>query len=165
MSNEISEKCVNWHIILVRNSEATSGLRDNVVTWKRFPHYWPFVRGFHQSSVDSPTKNLDDSFNVSIDKLFNKQSSCRWFETPWRHCNAFPPKQHISHHAHLSNNKRKKMNHMLQKCTVTPHTFAGHDKQIKATSIKQKVSCEWLCYHNTRIYLSSEVSRHSKHWS
>ena len=29
-----------------------------VVTWKRFPHYWPFVSVL-------------------------KQSCCRWFETPW----------------------------------------------------------------------------------
>ena len=30
--------------------------RDNVIKWKDFPHYWPFVRGIHRSPVNSPHK-------------------------------------------------------------------------------------------------------------
>ena len=36
-----------------RNGEANTSiyrLRDNVVTWKRFSHYWAFIRGIHMSS-------------------------------------------------------------------------------------------------------------------
>ena len=29
---------------------------DNVIKWKHFPHYWPFVWGIHQSPVNSPHK-------------------------------------------------------------------------------------------------------------
>ena len=29
---------------------------DNVVKWKHYPRYWPFVRGIHLSPVDSPHK-------------------------------------------------------------------------------------------------------------
>ena len=29
---------------------------DDVIKWKHFPRYWPFVRGFHRSSVNSPHK-------------------------------------------------------------------------------------------------------------
>ena len=29
---------------------------DDVIKWKHFPHYWPFMRGIHQSLVDSPHK-------------------------------------------------------------------------------------------------------------
>ena len=38
--------------------EVSQGWRklDDVMTGKRFPHYWPFVRGIHQSPVDSPHK-------------------------------------------------------------------------------------------------------------
>ena len=25
---------------------------DDVIKWKHFPHYWPFVRGIHQSPVN-----------------------------------------------------------------------------------------------------------------
>ena len=29
---------------------------DDVIKWKHFPRFWPFVRGIHQSPVDSPNK-------------------------------------------------------------------------------------------------------------
>ena len=29
---------------------------DDVIRWKHFPRYWPFVRGIHRSSVNSPYK-------------------------------------------------------------------------------------------------------------
>ena len=30
--------------------------RDDVVKWKHFPRYWPFVRGIHRSPVNAPHK-------------------------------------------------------------------------------------------------------------
>ena len=29
---------------------------DDVIKWKHFPRYWPFVQGFHRSRVNSPHK-------------------------------------------------------------------------------------------------------------
>ena len=29
---------------------------DDVIKWKHYPRYWPFVRGIHRSSVNSPHK-------------------------------------------------------------------------------------------------------------
>ena len=29
---------------------------DDVIKWKHFPRYWPFVRGIHRSRVNSPNK-------------------------------------------------------------------------------------------------------------
>ena len=31
-------------------------LHDDVIKWKHFPRYWPFVRGIHRSPVNSPRK-------------------------------------------------------------------------------------------------------------
>ena len=31
---------------------------DDVIKWKHFPLYWPFVRGIHRSPVNSPHKGL-----------------------------------------------------------------------------------------------------------
>ena len=31
-------------------------IHDEVIEWKHFPRYWPFVRGIHQSPVNSPHK-------------------------------------------------------------------------------------------------------------
>ena len=41
------------------NTKARSGKswwHDDVIKWKHFPRYWPFVRGIHRSSVNSPHK-------------------------------------------------------------------------------------------------------------
>ena len=34
-------------------------LHDDVIKWKYFPRYWPFVRGMHRSPVNSPPKASD----------------------------------------------------------------------------------------------------------
>ena len=31
-------------------------IHDEVIKWKHFPRYWPFVRGIHRSPVNSPHK-------------------------------------------------------------------------------------------------------------
>ena len=43
---------VNW-----RDSVRLIDLQhDDVIKWKHFPRYWPFVRGYHRSPVNSPHK-------------------------------------------------------------------------------------------------------------
>ena len=34
----------------------TSPMEDDVIKWKQFPRYWPFVRGIHRSPGNSPNK-------------------------------------------------------------------------------------------------------------
>ena len=62
MSNYIPQlkicgNCVSralvWHPRLVRFIRAPN---DDVIKWKHFPRYWPFVRGIHRSPVNSPHK-------------------------------------------------------------------------------------------------------------
>ena len=51
-----------------------------VIKWRRSPHCWPFVRGIHQSLMESPHKGptarvFDVLIDVSPHKRLNKQSS------------------------------------------------------------------------------------------
>ena len=40
---------------------------DDVIKWKHFPRYWPFVRGIHRSPVNSPHKGqLRGAFMFSM---------------------------------------------------------------------------------------------------
>ena len=53
---------------------------DDAMTLGRFLHYWPYVKGIHQSPVDIPHKgpvirSFDVCFVVRINKLLNKQLS------------------------------------------------------------------------------------------
>ena len=41
--------------ILEMNLKITNSY-DDVIKWKHFPRYWPFVRGIHRSPVNSPHK-------------------------------------------------------------------------------------------------------------
>ena len=33
-----------------------NNVHDDVIKWKHFPRYWPFVRGIHRSPLNSPQK-------------------------------------------------------------------------------------------------------------
>ena len=84
---------------------AQQPIQTNNKEYIKIPHGYPFEGnppatsgfGLHRSPEDSPHKGPNMySFGVflvvSFNKLLNKQSSCRWFETPrrscmWRHCN------------------------------------------------------------------------------
>ena len=46
-----SPKLCGW--LPIRNWRHT---HDDVIKWKQFPCYWPFVRGIHRSPVNSPHK-------------------------------------------------------------------------------------------------------------
>ena len=69
---------------------------DDVIKWKYFPRYWPFVRGNHRPSLDSPHKGqwrgaLVFSLMCAWKKRLSKDSRRRLFQMPsrslWRRCN------------------------------------------------------------------------------
>ena len=73
-----------------------TGLPDDVIKWKHFPRYWPFVREFigHRwiPRTQKPvTRSFDIFFDLRLNKRFIKQSWGWWFGTPsrplWRHSN------------------------------------------------------------------------------
>ena len=72
------------------------GIHDDVIKWKHFPRYWPFVRGIHRPPANSLHKGqwrgtLMFYLICALNKRLNNQSGGWWFETPtrslWRHCN------------------------------------------------------------------------------
>ena len=80
-----------WHRIL-----SLWQIHDDVIKWKHFPRYWPFVRGIHRFPVNSPHKDqwreaLVFFFDLRQNERLSKKSWGWWFETPsrplWRHCN------------------------------------------------------------------------------
>ena len=44
-------RVIYWYILLI-----SFQIHDDVIKWKHFPRYWPFVRGIHRSPVNSPHK-------------------------------------------------------------------------------------------------------------
>ena len=63
------------------------GVHDDLIKWKHFLCYWPFVRGIHRSPVNSPHKGqwrgaLMFSSICGLNKRLRKQTWGWWFETP-----------------------------------------------------------------------------------
>ena len=46
--NRAQKELIHWGRVM--------HIHDDVIKWKHFPHYWPFVRGIHRSPVNSPHK-------------------------------------------------------------------------------------------------------------
>ena len=55
MLNLCRKYCVYQRHCQARN-QGFSRNHDDVIKWKHFLHYWPFVRGIHRSPVNSPHK-------------------------------------------------------------------------------------------------------------
>ena len=85
--------CVNHQLILPINY--AKYWHDDVIKWKYFPRYWPFVRGIPglgEFPAQRPvTRSFDVFFDLYLNKRLSKQSWGWWFETLscplWRHCN------------------------------------------------------------------------------
>ena len=84
---------------------------DDVIKWKHFPCYWPFVRGDPSVTDGFPsqrllTRSFDVYFDLQLNKRLSKQSRRRWFETPsrslWRHCNDNHKRHYLSRWCTLS---------------------------------------------------------------
>ena len=78
------------------NQNQRNANHDDVIKWKHFPRYWPFVRGIHRSPVNSSHKGQwrgawTFPLICALNKRLSKQSWGWWFETPlcplWRHRN------------------------------------------------------------------------------
>ena len=78
---------------LVSSQNSLQSYHDDVIKWKQFPRYLPFVRGIHQPPVNSPNKPVTRSFDVLICAWINGWVTNReaWYlMTPscslWRQC-------------------------------------------------------------------------------
>ena len=96
------EECPHWGLEWRKCSNGKcchdniSCHHDDVIKWKHFPCYWPFVWGIHRSPVNSPHKGqqheaLMFSLICALNKWLSKQPWGWWFKMPpsslWRHCN------------------------------------------------------------------------------
>ena len=71
------------------DTEWPAEMHDDVIKWKHFPRYWPFVQGI--PAQRPVTRSFNVFFDLRLNKRLSKQSGGWWFETLpcplWRHCN------------------------------------------------------------------------------
>ena len=66
-------------------------VHDDIIKWKHFPHYWPFVRGIHRWSVNSPHKG-----QWSGALMFSL--ICAWINGWVNNCEAGDLRRHRAHY-------------------------------------------------------------------
>ena len=94
-----------WHLggnyvimglnFITTDATTISWYHDDIIKWRHFPNYRPFVQGIHWSPVNSRQRPVTQSFYVFFDLHLNKKLSKQpwgwWFEMPscslWCHCN------------------------------------------------------------------------------
>ena len=84
---------------------------DDVIKWKHFPRYWPFVVAHRFPTQRSVTRSFDIFFDLRLNKRLSKQSWGWWFETLsfplWRQYNdsytpggccymGYPPRMYLN---------------------------------------------------------------------
>ena len=94
-----------FHFMLYLDTDMAQAIHDDVIKWRQFPRYWPFVRGIHRSPVNSLHKGQWRGalmfFYLRLNKPLSKQWWGWWFETLsrplWRRCNVtyFPWKRMV----------------------------------------------------------------------
>ena len=84
---------------------------DDVIKWKHFLCYWPFVWGIHCSLVFPAQRpvmwSFDVFFHLRLNKRFNNQAWGWWFEMSscslWCHCNVMHiPSRVFAHEIHMN---------------------------------------------------------------
>ena len=140
-------------------------MHGDVIKWKHFPRYRPFVRRIHRSPVNSPHKGqwhgaFVFSFDLRLNKRLSKQSWGWWFETSsrplWRHCNRV--KSSISPHGHCDYCDRNTVILSTSLEDLWPKSDLLNRNKIKLCSIK----CARVCRLSQRLFLLTITRRHDK---
>ena len=96
---------LSWYLccmhirVLCHTAAQMDADHDDVTTWKRFPHYWPFMRrygGIHRWLADTPHKGpvmwgfynfIDANLNQQLNRV---ELSANWYSMTlmWRHCDS-----------------------------------------------------------------------------
>ena len=144
----------------------TTAIHDDVIKSKHLPRYWPFVRGIHQSPVNSPHKGQwreDLKFSlicVWINGWVNNRKI--GFETLsrplWPHCNEWQVFSYCNSEGNIQNVKLKICLKALPKITwpgiiyehiMVTNIIEGHSYPLNT------VGGETRALHNSNNYITA----------
>ena len=100
---------------------------DDVIKWKHFPRYWPFVRGIHRSPVNSPYKG---QWRGAL--MFSM--NCIWIKDWVNNREAGDLRRHRAHYdVTLMPTLKRMIQSRICTCDIhwlTPHTMYGNSFPI-----------------------------------
>ena len=109
---------------------------DDVIKWKHFPRYWPFVRGIHRSPANSPHKR---QWHVAL--MFSL--SCVWINN-WVNNHEVGDLRRYSTHCDVTVMRMIELITFEKVCSVTIISLTlGSDSRIRHKRL-QRLFEEWL---------------------
>ena len=135
---------------------------DDVIKWKHFPRYWPFVWGIHLSPVNCPTKVSDAE---RLNKRFRKQSWGWWLETPlrplWRHCSGIPTGPFgLRRHGFLAIETAKEKTYSMQMEIITSIVtlYVLYNNDVIMSAIASQITGLMIIY--SAVYSGADQRKH-----
>ena len=96
---------------------------DNVIKWKHFPRYWPFVQGIHRSPVNSPHKG---QWRGAL--MFSSSLICVWINGWVNNREAGDLRRYRAHYDVIVMDMPSGNNHPVWSCyLITPLLQWHHD--------------------------------------
>ena len=151
------------------NNHSYTG-HDDVIKWKHFPRYWPFVRGIHRLPVNSPHKGqwhgalMFSLMYAWINRWVNNKRGW-WFETPsrslWRHCNElstgdrFKVSQNV-----LSYNLAKQKRNLCLEFSILPEIWQASQQHCCRIKLYNLLQLPTTPYHKMKQYQRSNKWSH-----
>ena len=122
---------MRWTPVSQRFATASNWLsHDDVIKWKHFPCYWPFVRGIHRSPVNPPHKG---QWRGAL--MFS--SICAWINGWVNNSNL------RSHHAHYDVIVMSNTEPCGDPKVAPPNSACGHMQCDILTWIQQHIWISW----------------------
>ena len=90
---------------------------DDVIKWKHFPRYWPFVRGIHRFPVNSPQKG---QWRGAL--MFSL--ICVWIKGWVNNGEAGDLRRYLAHHYNVTRWQRSHVIHSVE-CTLNTDTHSN----------------------------------------
>ena len=132
-------------------------IHDDVIKWKHFPCYWPFVRGIHRRQRPV-ARSFDVFFDLRLNLQLSKQLRRWWFETLprslWHHCNEFHRFASKLAEIYVKMNIRSLTMFRRPLATIRPKYVEGHDFFMWLSSTDAHVAPgKDCCFHEYRVRL------------
>ena len=115
---------------------------DDVIQWKHFPRYWPFVRGNHRSPMDTPHKG--QWLGALMLSLF-----CAWANGWANNRGAVDLRGHRAHYDATNAFPERESNHYFDLWWHSSPRFLGHIWLVASPSIL----CVTELGHHIYIYI------------
>ena len=119
---------------------------DDVIKWKHFPRYWPFVGGIHRSPVNSPHKG-------QWRRALMFSLICAWTDSWANNGDAGDLRRHRANYDVIVISSYEALKHTTGPC------FNIRQDIVRSRKVSKRQDLHSRLYHRTKIWLACQISK------